>query len=126
MADQPVGQNQPLNVWVVDGRLEISIGVDVLAHAAACSSWATPYDAKALDYIRTFAISDARLFAREVARAMRDEREDGSSLLTDIIDKAARAAVDDGAEGLHDEDVHLPAGSFAACESWATTLKVSR
>lgn len=85
-----------LTVTVKGGRLVIEIGVDVLAHATSFADWANPFDEVQNDYIRTFAILNATEFANDVKHAMLDEREDGSSLLTDFLDKASQAAVDDG------------------------------
>ena len=43
------------------------------------------------------------LFAREVVRELNKEDEDGSTLVTKLIDEAVRNAVEDGCEGVdHD------------------------
>lgn len=89
-------RDSPLKVEVVGGELRIVIGVNVLAHAVSYADWANPYDEEKHDYIRTFAIADAEQFAKDVKRAMQDERDDGSSLLSDFLDKASSDAVDDG------------------------------
>lgn len=48
-------------------------------------------------------IDDLDSFTKEVERAINDEREDGSTLLTDMLDKAIKSAVEDGCEGIdHD------------------------
>lgn len=109
---------QPLEVSAKDGRLVISIGVNTLAHAVSYADWACPYDEKKGDYIRTFAVVDPEVFAKDVKMAMLDEREDGSSLLSDFLDKASEAAVDDGAEGC-EFDQQIVTGEFAECETWA-------
>jgi hypothetical protein len=88
--------SNPLKVEVVGGELRIIIGIDTLAHAVSYAEWANPYDEIKLDYVRTFAIVDAKLFADDVRLAMLREREDGSSLLSDFLDKASNDAVDDG------------------------------
>ena len=67
-----------------DGVLTIEIGIDVNAHSALYS----PFACELVD----------RGFALDVKRALTDEREDGSSLLTDMLDAAARKAVEDGSE----------------------------
>lgn len=112
-------QNHPLTVTVEGGTLVVRIGVNVLAHAAALSDWANPFNEATDNHQREFAITDAKLFAKEVARALEDEREDGSSLLTDVLDKASEDAVSDGAESCEFDDVVLVHGHFDPRETWA-------
>lgn len=106
-----------LHVSVEDGRLVISIGVQTLAHAVRYADWANPYDEDLNDYIRTFAITDVTMFAKDALRAMLDEREDGSSPLSDFLDKMTEAAVDDGSEACEFEQV-IKHGESAKCETW--------
>jgi hypothetical protein len=94
---------QPLSVEVKNGRLVISIGTDVLAHAVRYSDWANPYDENANDYIRTFEVTNTEQFAQDVMRAMLREREDGSTPLSDFLDKSSESAVDDGSEAVEYE-----------------------
>src|SRR6185312_1784602 len=89
---------KPLIVEAKNGQLIISIGEHVLAHALTYAEWANPYDENRDDYIRTFAITDAHEFAKDVMHAMLDEREDGSTPLGDFLDKMSQAAVDDGSQ----------------------------
>lgn len=110
---------QPLTVTVEDGRLCIAIGVRVLAHATAFADWANPFDKEADDYMRTFAIEDAQQFAKDVMHAMLAEREDGSTPLSDFLDKMAQAAIEDGSLGLHEDEQRIKHGTFAPCETWA-------
>jgi hypothetical protein len=116
---------QRLKVTVKNGRLIISIGVNTLAHAVSYADWVTPYDDEKGDYFRTFAITDPEAFAKDVKMAMMEEREDGSSLLSDFLDKASGAAVDDGAEGC-EFDQQIKTGQFAACETWAAAQKAGQ
>jgi hypothetical protein len=111
---------QRLKVSVKGGRMIISLGVNTLAHAVSYANWAVPYDDEKGDYFRTFAITDPEVFAKDVRMAMLEEREDGSSLLSDFLDKASEAAVDDGAEGC-EFDQQIKTGEFAPCEKWAAT-----
>lgn len=106
-----------LDVSIKDGRLIIGIGVRTLAHAVCYSDWANPYDDERGDYIRTFAITDAGRFAKDVMCAMLDEREDGSSPLSDFLDKMAEAAVDDGSEACEFNQT-IKRGETAQCETW--------
>lgn len=114
---------KPLSVEVVEGELRISIGVQTLAHAVTYADWANPYDEKRKDYIRTFAITDAEAFARDVMYAMLAEKEDGSSPLSDFIDAATEVAVDDGSMACEYEQ-QIKHGENAACETWAMVNEV--
>lgn len=89
--------NTPLTVKVVDGQLVICIGVDTLACAVAAGD--VFHHESNDEEVRHFAITDTTRFAKEVAIAMDGDEEDGSSLLTDFIERAAQAAIDDGSEG---------------------------
>ncbi len=116
MNDRHYGE--PLTVSIVDGQLVIAIGVNTLAHAVSYADWANPYDEKTHDYVRGFAIVDAEAFAKDVLAAMLDEREDGSSPLSDFLDKMTEAAVDDGSIAI-ECDQHIEHGKTAESEKWA-------
>ena len=111
---------QPLAVKVAGGKLVIEIGIHTLAHAMAFSNWANPYNERRGDYIRTFAIADVEQFAKDVKHAMLDEREDGSTPLSDFLDKASQDAVEDGSEGLHEDEHVIKYGTFSQIETWAS------
>lgn len=109
----------PLTVKVEDGALVIRIGVQTLAHAVTYADWANPYDEKADDYLRDFAIVDAPQFAADVMHAMLDEREDGSTPLSDFLDKTSQAAIDEGSLGLHEDFNHrIKHGEKSPLETW--------
>lgn len=110
---------RPLSARVERGRLVIEIGAHVLAHASAYSDWANPFDEQRDDYIRTFAIEDPDQFAKDVVGAMLSEREDGSTPLSDFLDKMMLAAIEDGSTGLHEDEQVIKHGTFAECETWA-------
>lgn len=55
-------------------------------------------------------IDDLSKFQRELVNAINAEREDGSSLLTDMLDAGIKAAVEDGCEGI-DHDWQQPTDS---------------
>lgn len=57
-------------------------------------------------------IDNLGLFQRAFIDAVNDEREDGSSLLTDMMDAAIKKAVEDGCEGI-DHDYEQPRDSQA-------------
>lgn len=108
----------PLSVVVQRGRLVIEIGVDTLAHSASYADWANPFDEQRDDYIRTFAITDTVQFAKDVTFAMLHEREDGSSPLTDFLDRMMEAALDEGSLGCEFEQV-IKHGETSPLETWA-------
>ena len=108
-----------LTVEVKKGLLTISIGVETLAHATSYATWANPYDAELVDYVRTFAIIDPVQFAKDVAHAMEAERQDGSTPLSDFLDKASEAALDDGSTACEYEQ-RILTGKFSPLEKWAS------
>lgn len=89
-----------------------------LAFAVRFADWSNPYDEQAHDYIRTFAITDPAGFAVDVCLALNDEREDGSTILTDLLDKATEAALDDGSEHAEYEQ-RIPHGQASPLEIWS-------
>src|SRR5690606_29065598 len=91
---------RPLSVSIVGGALRIEIGAATLAHATRYAQWANPYNEDKKDWIRTFEITDPAEFAKAVLHAMLAEREDGSTPLSDFLDKMSEAAMEDGPEGV--------------------------
>lgn len=111
-------RDHPLAVTVEREVLVIRIGVHVLAHAAIWSDWANPYDETTGDYVRNFAITEPEVFADDVKHAMLHEREDGSTPLSDFVDKMSEAAVEDGSLGLHEDFNHrIPHGEKSPLET---------
>ena len=104
-------KDTPLAVHVSrDGVLTIRIGVNVLAHATLRSPFAwrmaderNPERPGTVQPDELFKITNARGFAIDVKRALQDEREDGSSLLTDWLDAATQKSIEDGAEHFLDK-----------------------
>jgi hypothetical protein len=90
----------PLSVVVQNGELVIRIGVNSLVCATAYGDASHQFDDEAGEYIRNFAITDACQFAKDVALQMQREEEDGSTPLSDLLDKMAQAAIDDGSLGV--------------------------
>lgn len=90
-----------------EGVLTIEIGIDTLAHSAVHSpaSWEAMGPKQERPDTR-FSVTNARGFATDVAGALLHEEEDGSSLLSDVLDAACTAAVDDGS--LHWNDKEQP------------------
>lgn len=109
---------QPLEAAVDGHVLQIRIGVKSLANAVVLSDWAAPFNESAQDFQRTFAITDPVQFAREVLRALQGEEEDGSTLLTQLLDNGAREAIDDGADGC-EFDCVISHGKRDPRETWS-------
>lgn len=108
-----------LEAKVERGALVIRIGIGTLAHAVTYSDWANPYDEATGDYVRNFAITDAPQFASDVVHEMLREREDGSTPLSDFLDKMTEAAVNDGSLGLHEDfDHRIKHGEKSPLETW--------
>lgn len=97
------GRNKPLSVRITrDGVLTIEIGIDVNAFASLRSDFAWKLANEKTgrpDLTRPdelFKVTNARGFAYEVKSALLDEAEDGTSLLTKVLDDAAQKAIEDG------------------------------
>ena len=108
---------QPLELKIEKDALVIRVGVQTLAHAVTYADWANTFDEEVGDYIRTFAITDVKKFASDVLHAMLAEREDGSTPLSDFLDKMAEAAVDDGSLACEYEQ-QIKHGETAPIETW--------
>lgn len=91
--------SEPLKVEVVEGRLNISIGVETLKYCH--NRLEHEFEAKK-GFGSGFLITDAEGFARDVAAELKKEREDGSTILTDLLDLATQQAADDGS--IHTEE----------------------
>lgn len=99
----------PLRAEVIDGKLSISIGVDTLGFAFERAEANNPFDEGSGDYLQTFKISDRLEFAKDTARAMNDEGEDGSTPLTRFLDSMMMEAVEQGSMGIEDPDLDAAA-----------------
>lgn len=86
----------PLSCTMIDGAIVIWVGEKALAHA-------TNINPKLYDPERDcglYAVTDHAAFAKEVVRKLKQEGEDGSTMLTDVLDRAVYEAINDGAEGV--------------------------
>jgi hypothetical protein len=86
----------PLEANIVDGVLTITVN-------AATVKFATEhheafYDADNDVYL--YKVADPKEWLESVVGRITNEREDGSTLLTDLFDKAIENAVEQGDEGL--------------------------
>lgn len=76
-----------------DGKIEISLDVDglplIVTGSIACN---------ALEGL--WKVTDAAIFAKEVCHALNNEREDGTTPVHVMFDKAFMHAIEQGAEGI--------------------------
>lgn len=97
------GKDQPLSCEVENDQLLIRIGVETLKFC--CNN---PHSAPEKD---GWLITDAEGFAKDVIHELTDEREDGSTILTDLIDLAVEKAKENGSRHM-EECRHKAAGDF--------------
>ena len=88
----------PLRCEVVNGAIEFTIGAKVLAHATNISP--NLYDAE--NDRGQYRVTDPSAFAKEVARELDRESEDGSTPLTRLLDTVIEEAINQGAEGVEE------------------------
>ena len=97
-SDTNLSGGQPLSVKVENDQLVIRIGIDTLAEAAEFEGrepfW--QYDEIAGDFVQYWKIIDNKGWAEDVVHALKEESEDGSTFVTDLLDKACEEALDQG------------------------------
>ena len=94
-------EDSPLTYHVEGDRIAVYIGFDELAFAAA--NHPNFWDGESGDDVPNIKITDPAAFAREVVRQLNREEEDGSTLVTKLLDRAIEDAVGDGCDGVdHD------------------------
>lgn len=91
----------PLRCEVVGEKIIFEIGVDILKVAAFMHP--NFWDGESGTDVPNIRVTDPMIFAREVVRQVNDEDEDGSTLLTRMLDEAMKQAVEDGCEGVDHE-----------------------
>lgn len=90
----------PLEAKIVDGVLTITVNAATVKFATENHEefWDAEND------VYRFKVADPAIWLESVVGRITEEREDGSTLLTDLFDKAIENAVEQGDEGLADED----------------------
>lgn len=94
-----VARGEPLAVSVIDGRLVVSIGVATLANALEWSPDLEAYD-KATDSYERPTVTDPEQLAKDIASALCQEEEDGTTPVHRLLDKAAATALEWGCEAV--------------------------
>lgn len=93
-----MNRNDGLKVCVENGVLIMQMGVEALAKAVQLNPELTMPDDKG-GWIEP-EIIDADKFAAEIMVALKNEDEDGTTLIHIAIDTAAMNAIENGAEGI--------------------------
>lgn len=89
------GAKLPLTCRVRHGAIRIAVDADTVAFAT--ENHPDFWDGETDTY--TIVVTDKAEWLKSVARYITDEREDGSSPLTDLFDKAILEAINQGEEG---------------------------
>lgn len=89
------GINRRLCCMIEDGELVIRIGIETLAFAAEHMNLSDGSG-------RSIRVCDVPEFAKDVRAELMREEEDGSSPLTNVLDKACLDAWEEGSIGCHD------------------------
>ena len=92
-----------LQCKIVRSRLIISVPVLTLAYAFEESEYNTEYCEETGRFTRTLKVANPIVFAQDVILALTKEKEDGATLLTDLLDKACQGAVGDGSLGVKED-----------------------
>lgn len=101
MSKKPQWSKRRLRCFVSRGVMTIEIGVDALAFAAIHSP--DRWDEAMREPAERFAVTNATRFAKDVVHELLDEAEDGSSLLTNVIDAACEKAIEQGSQWFADK-----------------------
>lgn len=91
----------PLRCVAVAGEIDMRVGIETLRHAA--ESHVEFWDGKSGMDVPNIKITNSVTFAQEVARAINEEGEDGSTILSRMLDEAIKLAVENGCEGVDHE-----------------------
>lgn len=90
-------KDQQLTVEIVDDRLVISIGVGLLAFAVQAASDVSGWP-------EDWYITDPAAFAKEIARTLEREEEDGTTPVHKMLDAAALETLEQGADAVEEGD----------------------
>ena len=97
------GVNHRLDTLITDnGELVIRIGIQTLAEAAEANT-----EGLIVGCDNSCHINDPFTWAKDVKSEMMSEREDGSSLLTDLLDSAMSKAVENGSAAVELKVRHI-------------------
>lgn len=86
----------PLQIEIRDNQLILSIGLDTLAWAA--ENHPDRYDGENDRWLYT--INDHVVFANDVLTELKDEEEDGTTLVHRMLDEATMRAISNGSQAV--------------------------
>lgn len=92
----------PLHISVEGDELVMRIGIDTLTFCFETGNENNPFDDTEGDFVRSYKVTNKYRFAKGVGNALCNEEEDGSTPLTEILDKAFISAVEDDAGIIED------------------------
>lgn len=87
-----------LRCRAIGGCIDMAIGNSCLRFAAEQHPYF--WDGQRPPSVPNIIITDEAMFAKEICHAINAEGEDGSTLLTRMLDEAIRKAVEGGCEGV--------------------------
>lgn len=86
-------------VNIEGGEIVIRVKIDALPIAVGFLQDLTKYDEKSGEFFEA-RVTDPRVLAEEIVRALRQEQEDGTTPIHEMFDAAVGEAVEQGAEGI--------------------------
>jgi hypothetical protein len=98
-----MGEGRGLRASIEGKELVIRIETETLATAFENGIYNNPYVMNIggeYDYVKQFRVDDLTIFANEVITSLFNEWEDGSTVLTRMLDQACEDAVESGCEGV--------------------------
>lgn len=104
MADLELRKSERLQVSVEDNELVIRIGVDTLAFAFEHSDYNYKWNDDLNAFVKELQVERPGEFALDVLQELVREAEDGSTILTRLLDEACIKAVENGSTAMSDGD----------------------
>jgi hypothetical protein len=99
-------KQSPLEIKIENEQLIISIGIETLGFAVTHS------DLFGLDERTMPTITDAAEFAKAILHELAEEDDEGTTMVHEMLDKAAEDATEPGAEGIVFPDETYEEGTF--------------
>ena len=97
-----IGKKDRLRIDVKGGKLIISVGIDTLARAFEDSEYNEHFNDLSEIYEKLYCVTDHKEFAKEVALALQEEDEEGTTAVHVLLDEACENAIENGCEGVEE------------------------
>lgn len=94
-----INADRLLEIKIHKNVLSISVGIKTLAYIVEFNPRLERYDEESGD-TNSPKVTDHDAFAKEVLSALKDEEEDGTTIVHEMLDKAVNMAIENGAEGI--------------------------